>query len=80
MADVGFNISGIPGPPLGPSYLITTTSPFETSEFLIAERHSNSLLKTLAGPEILNLLYQLFSQHIHLRLNFPLISEYDQYS
>jgi hypothetical protein len=51
MADVGFNISGIPGPPLGPSYLITTTSPFETSEFLIAERHSNSLLKTLAGPE-----------------------------
>ena len=27
MEDVGASISGIPGPPLGPSYLITTTCP-----------------------------------------------------
>ena len=26
-AEVGFSISRIPGPPLGPSYRITTTSP-----------------------------------------------------
>ena len=30
MAAVGFSISGIPGPPLGPSYRITTTSPLFT--------------------------------------------------
>ena len=29
--EVGFNISGIPGPPFGPTYLMTTTSPFSTS-------------------------------------------------
>ena len=27
IAEVGLSISLIPGPPLGPSYLITTTSP-----------------------------------------------------
>ena len=35
IALVGANISGIPGPPLGPSYLITITSPERTSPFKI---------------------------------------------
>ena len=32
IADVGFNISRIPGPPTGPSYLTTITSPDLISE------------------------------------------------
>jgi hypothetical protein len=31
MAEVGLSISGIPGPPLGPQYLMTTTLPGFTS-------------------------------------------------
>ena len=30
IAELGFNISGIPGPPFGPQFLITTTFPFLT--------------------------------------------------
>ena len=50
IADVGFNISGIPGPPFGPSYLITITSPFFIDPLLIALLASISELKTLAEP------------------------------
>ena len=50
IAAVGFNISGIPGPPLGPSYLITTTSPLLTTPSAIPLFASYSLSKTLAGP------------------------------
>ena len=50
IADVGFNISLIPGPPLGPSYLITTTSPSTIFPPLIAAIASSSHSNTLAGP------------------------------
>jgi hypothetical protein len=50
-AEVGFNISGIPGPPFGPSFLITNTCPALTFPSLIPAIHSNSLSKTFAGPE-----------------------------
>ena len=50
MADVGFNISLIPGPPFGPSYLITTTSPGTIFPPLIAAIASSSQSNTLAGP------------------------------
>ena len=48
---VGASISLIPGPPLGPSYLITTTSPATIFPPLIASTASSSLLNTFAGPE-----------------------------
>ena len=44
----------MPGPPFGPSYLITTTSPLLTLDSAIAVKHSNSLSNTLAGPENFN--------------------------
>ncbi len=40
----------MPGPPFGPSYLITTTSPFTISPFLIASLANFSESKTLAVP------------------------------
>ena len=54
IAAVGFNISGMPGPPLGPTYLMTKTSPLITFSFLIAEFASSSESKTFAGPEKFN--------------------------
>ena len=33
IADVGFNISLIPGPPLGPSYLITKINPANSMRY-----------------------------------------------
>ncbi len=50
MADVGLSISLIPGPPFGPSYLITTTSPSTILPPLIAAIASSSQSNTLAGP------------------------------
>ena len=50
IADVGFNISLMPGPPFGPSYLITTTSPGFIDLANIASTPSSSELNTLAIP------------------------------
>ena len=50
MADVGFSISLIPGPPFGPSYLITTTSPAFIDFDRIASTPSSSESKTRALP------------------------------
>ena len=50
IADVGLSISLIPGPPFGPSYLITTTSPATILPDLIAVIASSSQSNTLAGP------------------------------
>ena len=50
IADVGLSISLIPGPPLGPSYLITTTSPSTILPPRIAAIASSSQSNTLAGP------------------------------
>ena len=50
IAEVGLSISLIPGPPLGPSYLITTTSPGTILPPLISSIASSSDSKTLAGP------------------------------
>ena len=50
MADVGFSISGIPGPPRGPTYLITTTSPAFILPVLMPLINSCSPSNTLAGP------------------------------
>ena len=43
-AEEGYNISGIPGAPAGPSYLITITSPFLISPLTIAKYASFSAL------------------------------------
>ncbi len=56
IADVGLSISLIPGPPLGPSYLITTTSPGTILPPLIAAIASSSQSNTLAGPSCLSIL------------------------
>ena len=53
--EVGVSISLIPGPPLGPSYLITITSPFCTTCPMIAFVASSSESKTLAGPSWTNI-------------------------
>ena len=50
IAEVGDNISLIPGPPFGPSYLITTTSPSTILFPNIASIASSSESNTLAGP------------------------------
>ena len=50
IAEVGLSISGIPGPPFGPSYLITITSPLLIDLFFIALFASVSQLNTLAFP------------------------------
>ena len=50
IADVGDSISLIPGPPFGPSYLITTTSPLTIFLERIASIASSSKSNTLAGP------------------------------
>ena len=50
IADVGLSISLMPGPPLGPSYLITTTSPGTIFPPFIAAIASSSQSNTLAGP------------------------------
>ena len=50
IAEVGFSISRIPGPPFGPSYRITITSPGLIFPDLIASVASSSLSKILAGP------------------------------
>ena len=55
IAAVGFNISGMPGPPLGPTYLMTKTSPFTTFSFLIAEFASSSESKLLRDQKSLTL-------------------------
>src|SRR5665647_269302 len=47
---VGESISLIPGPPLGPSYLTTTTSPTTTFPLIRPAIQSSSLLKHFAGP------------------------------
>ena len=47
IADVGDNISLIPGPPTGPSFLITITVPFDILPASIALKHFSSELKTL---------------------------------
>src|SRR5919199_1526983 len=44
------SISRIPGPPLGPSYLITTTSPSSIRPLVTASIASSSESKTRAGP------------------------------
>ena len=56
IADVVANISLIPGPPFGPSYLITITSPSLYCLVSTALYACSSLLKTLAGPRCFNLL------------------------
>ena len=50
IAAVGDSISLIPGPPFGPSYRMTTTSPLLISFFIMAFMPSSSELKTLAVP------------------------------
>ena len=50
MADVGFSISLMPGPPFGPSYLITTTSPAFIDLDRIALTPSSSESNTRALP------------------------------
>ena len=50
IAPVTANISCIPGPPFGPSYLIITTSPSITFPDVIALNASLSPLYTFAGP------------------------------
>ncbi len=49
-ADVGVSISLMPGPPFGPSYLITATSPSVIRPCRIASTASSSDPKILAGP------------------------------
>ena len=51
IAAVICSISLIPGPPLGPSFRITTTSPFEILLLNKASKASCSESKTFAGPE-----------------------------
>ena len=48
--DVGYSISCMPGPPRGPSYLITTTSPAATRPERMPSTASSCDSKTLAGP------------------------------
>ena len=50
IAAVGLSISGIPGPPFGPSYRMTTTSPFFTSPILMPLLASCSQSNTRALP------------------------------
>src|SRR5579863_8960142 len=49
--DVGYSISCMPGPPRGPSYLMTTTSPALTRPASIPSTASSCDSKTRAGPE-----------------------------
>ena len=49
-AAVSASISRIPGPPFGPSYRMTTTSPALICFAFTAAKASSSLLNTLAGP------------------------------
>ena len=49
-ADVGFNISGIPGPPFGPSLRITTTCPALISPLDKNSITSSSRSQTFASP------------------------------
>ena len=49
--EVGYSISCIPGPPRGPSYLMTTTSPAVTRPARIPSTASSCDSKTRAGPE-----------------------------
>ncbi len=50
IAEVGFNISGIPGAPTGPTFLMTTTSPGCIFLELIPSINACSPSNTLAGP------------------------------
>ena len=50
IAPVTWSISGMPGPPAGPSYRITTTSPGWICFALTAANASCSVSKTRAGP------------------------------
>ena len=50
------NISGIPGPPLGPTKRTTTTSPSTISSERTASMASSSESNTLAGPVMLRTL------------------------
>ena len=50
MIFIGRYISLIPGPPLGPSYLMTTTCPGLTLSSSRAFEHSSSLSKQMASP------------------------------
>ena len=74
IADVGLSISLIPGPPFGPSYRITTTSPGFIFPPLIASIASSSLSNTLAGPSCLSIsgaTALLFTTHVS-GARFPL--------
>ena len=57
MADVGLSISGIPGPPFGPQYLMTTTLPGFTSPLRTPLITSYSFSKTIAVLQNTLLLY-----------------------
>src|SRR5204862_203543 len=52
IAEVGESISRMPGPPLGPSYRITTMSPGLMRPARIAASESSSQSNTRAGPVI----------------------------
>ena len=50
IAEVGFNISGIPGAPMGPTFFITTTSPAFIFFELMPSINACSPSNTRAGP------------------------------
>ena len=50
IAAVTWSISRMPGPPAGPSYRITITSPGRIVRCLTAVKQSSSLSNTRAGP------------------------------
>ena len=50
MADVGVSISGMPGPPFGPSYRMMTMSPFRMRPAFSPSSISSSASNTRAGP------------------------------
>mmetsp|Transcript_32903 Transcript_32903/g.72663 ORF Transcript_32903/g.72663 Transcript_32903/m.72663 type:complete len:202 (+) Transcript_32903:752-1357(+) len=50
MAEVGVNISGMPGPPLGPSYLMTTTLPLKAEGSLDRESSMSSSQSNTRAP------------------------------
>ena len=56
IAPVTASISCIPGPPFGPSYRITTTSPSTISPLVTASKAPRSPSKTLAGPSCFSIL------------------------
>ena len=71
MADVGANISLIPGPPTGPSFLITTTSPALISFLSMDSKQDSSLSKILAGPDKTGFLTPLIFATLPSIARFP---------